>query len=360
MKRKIIISVVIVLIILGLAGYFGFQYMISRPLYEPGMIRENASIDLAPPQQISGDNFWDMEKDIRLSYYHEGEGRNVLVIHGGPGFPIGKPLTGLSSLTDNYRFYYYDQRGCGKSSRPIDRFSSSNFYENTQTLEKTLGLSAQISDIERIRRLLGEEKVILIGHSFGAFIASLYAAEFPERVSAMILIAPANVLVFPQEEDTGLFEEIRNLLPEKMLAEYDDYLKRYFDFETIFDKSDDDLTKLNFELVKYYAAALNRKSVELPESHSLNNGGWMVQAMYFSMGMKHDYRPAIGKVTVPVLVLHGTNDLQSEEVSRIYADTFPNASFKTIANAGHFMFEDQPEQFSKLVSQFLAGTRQAN
>ncbi len=55
-----------------------------------------------------------------------------------------------------------------------------------QTLEQTLGISAQVADIERIRRILGEEKLIMVGHSFGGFLASLYAAEFPEHVARMV------------------------------------------------------------------------------------------------------------------------------------------------------------------------------
>jgi proline iminopeptidase len=49
------------------------------------------------------------------------------------------------------------------------------------------------------RTILGGGKLMLVGHSFGGFLASLYAAEFPQHVKALILIAPADVLVFPQE-----------------------------------------------------------------------------------------------------------------------------------------------------------------
>lgn len=66
------------------------------------------------------------------------------------------------------------------------------------TLEQTLGLGAQIADIERIRRLLGDEKLILMGHAWGGFLALLYAAEFPDRIDALILVFPADVLVMPQ------------------------------------------------------------------------------------------------------------------------------------------------------------------
>lgn len=89
---------------------------------------------------------------------------------------------GLENLKKDYRFIYYHQRGCGHSTRPIDTFKSQNFMQNVTVLNKVLGLSAQLADIERIRRILGHERLILVGHSYGGFLASLYAAEFPEHV----------------------------------------------------------------------------------------------------------------------------------------------------------------------------------
>jgi proline iminopeptidase len=84
-----------------------------------------------------------------------------------------------------------------------------------------------------------------------------------------------------------------------------------------------------------------------------NNGGWMVQAMFFSMGMKHDYRAALKVVNAPALVIHGEKDLQPEKASRIYADALPKAEFVVVPNAGHFVFNDQPEAFARIVGKFL-------
>jgi proline iminopeptidase len=125
------------------------------------------------PAQTGDPDYWQVEDDIKLYHFAEGTGRNVLIVHGGPGMPFREPLAGLASLTGDYRFIYYDQRGCGKSSRPINKFTSQNMYENMTTLDKTLGLGAQIADIERIRQILGEEKLILIGHSWAGSCLTL-------------------------------------------------------------------------------------------------------------------------------------------------------------------------------------------
>jgi proline iminopeptidase len=49
--------------------------------------------------------------------------------------------------------------------RPIDRFYSTNYYTNMTTLDQTLSIGAQVADMERMRQILGEEKLVIIGHS---------------------------------------------------------------------------------------------------------------------------------------------------------------------------------------------------
>jgi proline iminopeptidase len=264
-------------------------------------------------------------------------------------------MSGLEPLTSTFRFHYYDQRGCGESTRPIDRFESPNMYANMKALDQSLGLGAQIGDIERIRQILGDEKLILIGHSWGGFLASLYAAEFPERVDALILVSPANTLVMPQPDaESDLFAAVRAKLPVDEQAEFDTFMQDYFNFNALFQKSDADLVAMNEQFGKYYLQIMDvDMDAQLPPQGK--PGGWMVWAGYVSMGQRHDYRAALREVTVPVLVIHGADDLQSEAATRLYVDAFPNVEFAVIENAGHFTFEEQPEQFATIVKSFLAG-----
>ena len=369
MKRKTILIIIgsLVLIIAILAG--GFWYISTQPLYRPGMVRagENLSTPLTLPSQPAGSRTWLVarpgsalragERGIELAHFSAGQGRNVLVIHGGPGQPFTEPISGLAPLTSNYRFHYYDQRGCGESTRPIDRFESHNVYENMQRLDRTLGLGAQIADIERIRQILGDDKLILIGHSWGGFMASLYAAEFPEHVEALILVSPANVLIMPQpDSDSDLFASVRAKLPAEEQAKFDAFMQEYFDFGSLIKKSEADLIAMNEKFGEYYIKTIDpdspEQSSDLPEQG--RPGGWMVWAQYVSMGQRHDYSKALKDVSVPVLVIHGADDLQSEAASRLYADSFPNAEFVVIQNASHFSFEEQPEQFAQIVFNFLS------
>ena len=336
---------VIVFALMAVAG--GFLYISTQPLYKPRMVREMTS--LTPPNQPVDGDTWHVEPQIELSHFAVGEGRNVLVIHGGPGLPFLQPMSGLKPLTSKFRFHYYDQRGCGKSTRPIDRFDSPNVYENMKALDQSLGLGAQISDIERIRHILGDDKLILVGHSWGGFLASLYAAEFPEHVDALILISPANTLVMPQPDREGdLFAAVRAKLPANEQAEYDTFMQEYMNFNALFQKSDTELVEMNEQFGRYYSQVVH---TQLPRQGK--PGGWMTWGMYISLGQRHDYRSALRKVTAPVLVIHGADDLQSEAATRTYSDAFPTNQFTVIEHAGHFSFEEQPDQFAAVVKAFL-------
>jgi proline iminopeptidase len=231
---------------------------------------------------------------------------------------------GFAALQDRYEVHCYDQRGCGRSTRPFDRFDGGSFYDNMLKLEKTLGIGAQIADVERIRRILKQDQLILVGHSFGAFLAAMYAAEFPERVSGLVLVAPAGVLTIP-DQDADFFERIRRNLPSEKASEFDTFIADYLDFGQLFDRSEQEHAERNRKLGEYFLVASNAsQSTALVESLR-NNGGWMVQAVYLSMGKQHDYEPALARIQAPTLVIHGENDILPQSIARKYADSIPGA-----------------------------------
>jgi len=83
-------------------------------------------------------------------------GRHSTFLHsagGRPARPRGSRRAGLPDSQAPRRLgnahkdaqdFCYDQRGCGKSTRPFDRFTS-NYYSNMTELERTLGIGAQVA-----------------------------------------------------------------------------------------------------------------------------------------------------------------------------------------------------------------------
>ncbi len=302
-------------------------------------------------------NFWTIG-DIKLHHFSAGSGQKVLIVHGGPGYPGTEPWPGLASLTDRYEFVYYDQRGCGKSTRPIEKFNSPDFMVNMNTLIEKLGLDRQLADIDSIRQILGDEKITLIGHSFGGYITTMYALKYPQNVRAIILVAPAGVIVMPPPPEFDYFNKMKELLPDSLKPGYEDFQKQYFDFSSIFSKSESDLVALNNEAALYYKSAADKSGFILPGTFDPQaSGGWMTVGLYMSMGMSYDLRPKLKEFNFPVLVLHGARDFQPEGVGRMYSDNIPGARFQVIDGAGHFMFHDKPAEFGKAIGEFLDGLK---
>ena len=117
-----------------------------------------------------------LESDSGHSIYFEQAGNElgipVIFLHGGPG----------SGCSENHRRYFnpkkyhiilFDQRACNRST-------PNGVVENNTTQDL-------LSDIETIRQQLKIEKWLLFGGSWGATLALLYAEQFPQCVSAIIL-----------------------------------------------------------------------------------------------------------------------------------------------------------------------------
>jgi len=191
MRKMILIGGGILVLLLAAVAGIGWYWM-TGPMYRSGDVRagRNVAEPLTPPAQGPATNRWTVAPGIELYHFEQGSGPAILTVHGGPGFPPTAPWAAGRILGERHTLIYYHQRGCGLSTRPIASFTDPNQYANMQRLNRTLGLPAQIADIERIRRILGQDKLVLVGHSFGAITAALYAAEFPEHVKNGELVVP--------------------------------------------------------------------------------------------------------------------------------------------------------------------------
>ncbi len=352
--------VCLVLATLGTGAYLASQWMYG-PRYRVGAVagQDGLRSPLDPPVQLRPET-WQVAEDITLYHESHGAGRAVLVIHGGPGIPARRPWRGLRDLEDEYEFHYYHQRGCGLSTRPFDRFDDGGFYDNMVELERTLGLGAQVADIERIRRILGEEQLVLIGHSFGGFLAALYAAEFPERVERLVLVAPAGILSTPDEE-RDIFEQTRLRLPVEERAGYDDLRMKYMDFGTHFSRSESELARLHLDLGAYIMRAMNPGAPAqgaLDEAAVSMAGGWSTFAQYFSLGKQWDFRGALDRIAAPTLILYGADDEMSAPGSKSYMG-IAGAEIVRVApgpgeeRAGHLVFDQCPTTFAETIEAFL-------
>lgn len=133
------------------------------------------------------------------------DGVPVLFLHGGPGAPA-RPRHRRFYDPDFYRLIVMHQRGCG-NSRPLAEVAGNT----TQAL---------IADIELLRALVGVERWLVSGGSWGSKLALAYGERYPERclgfsLGGITLGRPHEIdwwwggagMLFPEAHD-GLIEAL--------------------------------------------------------------------------------------------------------------------------------------------------------
>lgn len=102
----------------------------------------------------------------------------IIFVHGGPGCPEIPYADQYQDLLENhFTVVNYDQRASGKSF---------HFFEDYSNLSSDLLVKDLLEMTDYISKRLGKEKVILIGHSYGTYIATQAAYKAPEKYEAYI------------------------------------------------------------------------------------------------------------------------------------------------------------------------------
>ncbi|MGA3599621.1 alpha/beta fold hydrolase [Lysinibacillus agricola] len=135
---------------------------------------------------IKGDNSISSLEQVNINGSgHEimirGKDKNnpvIIFVHGGPGcseIPYASKYQDL--LENNFTVVNYDQRASGKSY---------HFFEDYSNLSSDLLVDDLLALTDYISEHLGKEKVILIGHSYGTYLATQAAYKAPEKYEAYI------------------------------------------------------------------------------------------------------------------------------------------------------------------------------
>ena len=250
---------------------------------------------------------------VRLAVHVTGGGPPVYVIHGGPandhtGF--GDHLAPVSTYAE---LYLLDQRGCGDS-------------EDAPANSYTLG--RLVDDIEDVRLAFGHDKVHLLGHSFGGAVAIAYALRFPGNLAALIIVDSLvrgwrDTLAWPG--GWGIW------------ARYGlESLKKRPNWEAL---------QVKFEVA-------NRDKVE--ETRRLLRGVRYDPArerpLIRSASRAVDAKP-LKEAGVPLLGIYGKQDRRFLGGAQYLRSL--GARVELIARSGHQPYVEQPEQFHRILREFI-------
>jgi proline iminopeptidase len=103
-----------------------------------------------------------LDDGVSLNVEQVGEGFPLIVLHGGPGIDHTMFRPYLDALADRFRLLYVDGRGQGRSER---------------VEPASLSLEVFARDVDGLAAALGLARFALLGHSFGAIVATFHAVE---------------------------------------------------------------------------------------------------------------------------------------------------------------------------------------
>lgn len=278
---------------------------------------------------------------IQLFVQESGQGMPVVVLHGGPGLSLAYLAPDLQRLAERFRLVFYDQRGGGQSTVVSEAGK--------------LTPDAFVSDLDRVRDSIRAGRVAILGHSWGAGLALLYASAHPTRVSRLLLVAP-----IPPRADPYL-DQFSAALQSRLTDEDKAAVAAARERRRV--ATDEDLPDACHDywrvFIKGYfsdpaAVARMRGDVCAVPAPALRNFGTVNATLMDGLG-NFDWRPLLKSVRVPTLVIHGDRDPIPMEAAREWAAGLPAARLLVIANSGHFPFVEQPDLFFAASTEFLSG-----
>lgn len=257
------------------------------------------------------------------------ERRPALIgLHGGPGLDATKLRYQLARLADVAQVVVPDQRGHGRSDRGGP---------------ETWNLASWALDVKNLSDALGIERPVVLGTSFGGFVAQQYAATYPEHPAGLILLSTS-----PRR--TSL-EEAAARFREAGGEEAAEVVRRAME-------SPSEQTAAEWRRVLGPLGSLNPDPDPLIARLEAERIETMEVNLHFAgEGGVMDLRDRLGAVRCPTLVMLGEADLTiPAHLGREIVTAIPEglARLELVPEAAHEVMVDKPAEVYRLVREFLA------
>lgn len=248
----------------------------------------------------------------------------LILLHGGPGFDhcSFKPLFG--QLTDVAQLVYVDHRGHGRS----DRRPSSEWK-----------LDIFADDVVRLCDALGIVKPIVLGQSYGGFVAQRYLARHPAHPRKVILSSTSHH--FGLERKLAMFERLGGPEARRVAEAFwlDPGATTWDAYERV--------CRPHYNTTPPADPEAKRRTIAVDEIlfHSARHEMPTL-----------DLRPGLVNVQCPVLVLHGDADPVTPiaDAEEIVAALPPQwVQFRRFENVGHGPWRDEPEAALAAIRRFI-------
>lgn len=266
-------------------------------------------------------------RGVQLWVEIEGKDTPLILIHGGPGGNHCYFHPKMSGLAKRRSIIYYDLRGHYMSSEPLNPYD--------------YGLLQDAKDLEALRKSLGLGKFDLLGHSYGGVVAVMYSLIYPNYLNSLILCsAPVDIT---DEEGDKLINS--HSISKKMERT----------------QSEEEWVNLYYKL--YFRKPLSPETKhyqELTRRSYLTEKSQRVLKAYENDSADINWKKDILKINKPMLFLCGKYDPLAlpERIKNIIAN-LNNAELFIFQESGHDPFVDEPEEFIRIVNEFLSSSRKS-
>jgi len=283
---------------------------------------EQAVLDSAEYATLNGFTFF-----IR----QVGAGVPVLVCHGGPGLDHTYLMPQMGRLAKDARLIFYDQRACGLSGHIVD--------------SSMMRLDTFLNDMEAIRMHLGLERMAVLGHSFGGFLAMAYAAKYPDRISHLILMnsMPPTYTLWQQNND-ALFNRITPAQRQEIttVQQSDAYMLGEA-------KGYEELFRVMYKL--QFADPERIDSLTMTLQPDFETTSQTFNAMMPDL-INYDYTGQLKKLKAPVLVIYGDHEPGVDRTIQTFQEI--NSSWKLVKlpDCGHFPYIEAFPELERAIASF--------
>jgi proline iminopeptidase len=270
---------------------------------------------------------------VQLFYRTAGAGTPAILLSGGPGFTVDYMIPVGEFLPASYQRVFYEQRGTGRSRLPA-------------MTPENMTLPHVVADLEALRVHLRQERLFLVGHSWGGMLAMAYAAAHPDRVDRMITIGPGGpTLEFAQWFNDNIRMRLR---PEDIAAE------RYWDDAP---RRGVDVDKAALESIRAITPGyFFDREKGLAFRSMLTDGTITVRVnelLFADMAKGYDSRPGLARLNRPVLIVQGHQDPVGDKTAEDIHKAITSSMLKYINQCGHMPWIEQPDQFRRILAEFL-------
>lgn len=264
-----------------------------------------------------------------------GEKTPIVLIHGGPG-STHNYMELLDSIADTGRkVISYDQIGCGNS-----------YLDGHPELWTA---DTWINELISLRKYLGLNEVILLGQSWGGMLIIQYMIDRkPEGVKGIVLSSTLPSASLWAHEQHRLIS---------FMSKEDQEAIHFAEKNNVWDRpeyihANEVFMKLHCSDIKDTdPECLTRKKKSGSESYLY---GWGPNEYNPTGSLKDfEYIDELYQITIPTLIMSGTNDLCTPLIAKTMFDNIPIAQWELFDGARHMCFAEDNDHYCEVLSRFV-------